>query len=143
MPKPVAVDELRRAAAGAVREQVHERREAKRELQQSRERARKLALAAAESAELVDETLRALSDLPPAAREALTLAVESAWQRLADAGLRRFGRPGEPLDRARHEVVKQQGRPAPGRGRVSEVLSPGVLFHEEPLRPAAVLAQEE
>lgn len=143
MPKPDVIDDLRRTAAEAVREQVLERRAAKQEMHQARDRSRKAALAAVEGVELIDDTLRALPDLPPAARDVLSLAVEAAWQRLADAGLRRFGQPGEPLDRARHEVVQQRGRPAPGRGVVSEVLSPGVLFHEEQLRAATVVAQEE
>lgn len=131
----------RSAASAVVAELVGERRTRSAELSQCREGAVRLVLAAADAVELLEQTSAAVAaGLPSADREALRVAAHAAWQRLEAAGVERFGKVGEPVDRARHEVVKSLGRRRSGGGVVAEVVSPGVRFQGRQLRAAAVVA---
>jgi molecular chaperone GrpE (heat shock protein) len=66
---------------------------------------------------------------------------EAARQRLEQAGIRLDGAPGEPLDLARHRVVKSR-RAAVGQPTVRTVIRSGVTVGDVRVRPAEVVIDE-
>lgn len=132
---------LERARA-ALRDVAHERRDALLELGAARKDLGKVVGAAVEAVETLEGMLLdCLDQLPPTAQASLRAAADSAWQGLEAAGVTRDGTAGEPIELARHRVVKEIG--GAGTPRVLEVVEPGVLFRGVRLRPALVVAGRE
>jgi molecular chaperone GrpE (heat shock protein) len=129
----------RAAAREALRESARARRESTKAGDESREHLLRLALAAVEGLEALAETAAACAEeLPQEARETVGVAVLSAWERLAAAGVRLDGEVGEAVDLARHRVVKRLGPSGPGSDVVAEVVSRGALINGTRMRAAAV-----
>lgn len=138
------IEAARAAARDALRESVEARRESARARDESRSDLARLAVSAVEGVETLAETASAYLDaLPSEAREAVSIAVQSAWERLESAGVSLDGEAGEEVDLGRHRVVKRLGPEGGGNDVVAEVVSRGVLFRGTRVRTAAVVAKRE
>ena len=133
-------DALREKAAEILRAAVRETREAERALSACSADQGALALASVESLETLADTVTAfLPQMPEALRSSLQLAIRASWERLQAAGLERDGAVGEPVDLARHRVIKTAAG-ASARQVVASVLATGILFKGRRVRVATVSA---
>jgi len=134
-----AIQQLRARAADILRSASASRRDSERAQEKAAGALARVALAAVFGLEALTDALDALqADLPDGAREIVRLSSRAAWERLESAGIVLDGRVGEPLDLARHRVMKTvasaDGRP----GTVSAVITPGVTFDGLRIRDALV-----
>lgn len=124
--KPRVLDrgrEMFRSIAGTQRDTA-------KALAEERRRTKDVALGAVEALEMLSDALEGADDVRAAAR-----------QRLEQAGIRLDGAPGEPLDLARHRVVKS--RPAKVSGpTVRTVIRAGVTVGDVRVRAAEVVIDE-
>ena len=135
------IEAARAAARDALRESALALRASARERDTSRRDLERVVAAAVDGVEALAETLAAhAGELPAAAAETLRIALASAWEQLATAGVRLDGEPGEPVDLGRHRVVKRLD-PAGGSDVVAQVLSRGIVFDGARLRAAAVVVR--
>lgn len=131
----------REAARDALRRASGERLSFRRELAAVRSQGSEALLAAIEGLETVEFTAGALlRGVPEAAAETLRLASQGVREQLERSGIAFDGEVGEPVDLARHRVVRTEVAPAGNSGRVLKVLRQGVVFRGKRLRPAAVVA---
>jgi molecular chaperone GrpE (heat shock protein) len=143
MPVPRA-DELREKAAEILRAAVREMRDAERALSECSADRGALVLSAVEGLETLADTVSALlPQIPEALRAPLELSIRAAWERLQAAGIERDGVVGEPVDLARHRVIKSSGAGAGGPQVVAAVLAAGITLKGRRVRPAAVSAIRE
>jgi molecular chaperone GrpE (heat shock protein) len=110
-------------------------REQGRELASHQRAVRDLALAAVEALEL-------LSDATEPYKEDLHPVREAAIERLQRAGIRFDGAVGEPVDLARHRVVKSRRRAGVTAPVVSAVIRAGVTVGPVRVREAEVVIDE-
>lgn len=137
-----AIDEVRARAAEVLRAASARRRDSERARQQSSSDLARVALAAVEGLETLTDALEGLQgELPEGARELVRISARAAWERLEAAGVVLDGRVGEPLDLARHRVMKTVAQGAPGT--VAAVIAPGVTFAGARVRDAVVWAVGE
>jgi len=130
--------QLRERAADVLRAAAAERRAAQRAEEQSSADLARVVLAAVEGLESLTDALDGVQgELPPALRELLTLSARAAWERLEGAGVALDGRVGEPVELARHRVVKTVASEA-APGTVTAVIAPGVTFGGRRVRDALV-----
>jgi molecular chaperone GrpE (heat shock protein) len=136
------MEEVRQRAAEVLRAASRAHREAERALDACTSDLSQMALAAVEGLEALSEAVVAVQgDLPESVRAVLDLSARAAWERLEAAGIRLDGRVGEPVDLARHRVVKTVAGRAPGT--VASVVTPGVILHGRRLRDAVVCVVED
>jgi molecular chaperone GrpE (heat shock protein) len=136
------IEQLRERASEVLRAATAGRREAERAQQQASGDLARLALAAVEALETVADTLEGVQDeLPAGVRELVRLSSRAAWERLEAAGIVLDGRAGEPLDLARHRVLKTVAGGPPGT--VAAVITPGVVFAGTRVRDAVVASAAE
>lgn len=92
----------------------------------------------------VEKLCRDLDQQPPEVsaerREALALLPEIADEAARKIDLERVGRPGEAIDRRRHEVVATVSDAERPHGTVTEVIESGWSFQGRLLRLAKVVA---
>ena len=137
-----AIEELRVRAAEVLRAASSSRRDSERAQLQSSSDLTRVALAAVESLEALTDALDGLqAELPAAVRETVRLSSRAAWERLEAAGIVLDGRVGEPVDLARHRVMKTVAKGTPGT--VAAVVTPGVTFAGARVRDAVVWAVGE
>src|SRR5688572_15370283 len=101
------IEQLRVRAAEVLRSAAADRREGERALQRCTSDLRRVVLAAVEGLETLADALEGLqAELPPDVRELVRISSQASWERLEAAGIVLDGRQGEPLDLARHRVLK-------------------------------------
>ncbi len=138
-----AILEARTRAAEMLKGAVRERRATEQALGRSSHDATEVVRAAVEGLESLANTIEAcLPQLDPATRQALAIARDSAWERLASAGIERDGTVGEPLDLARHRVARRRRVAGQPPGIVLDVLSTGIVHRGTRLREAVVCVSE-
>ena len=132
-----AIEELRARAAEVLRAASSSRRDSERAQLQSSSDLTRVALAAVEGLEALTDALDGLqAELPDAVRETVRVSSRAAWERLEAAGILLDGRVGEPVDLARHRVMKTVAKGTPGT--VAAVVTPGVTFAGARVRDAVV-----
>jgi molecular chaperone GrpE (heat shock protein) len=137
-----AIAELRARAAEVLRAASSGRRDSERARERSSGDLARVALAAVEGLEALTDALDALqAELPDGPRETMRLSARAAWERLEAAGIVLDGRVGEPVDLARHRVMKTVAQGTPGT--VAAVVTPGVTFAGTRVRDALVWAVGE
>lgn len=137
-----SIEELRARASEVLRAATAERREAERAQRQSHADLARVALAAVEALETLADALDGVrNELPPGVQELVRLSSRAAWERLEGAGIVLDGRAGEPVDLARHRVLKTVAGGVPGT--VAAVIAPGVRFAGSRLRDALVTSVAE
>ena len=132
-----AIEELRARAAEVLRAASSSRRDSERAQLQSSSDLTRVALAAVEGLEALTDALDGLqAELPDTVRETVRLSSRAAWERLEAAGIVLDGRVGEPVDLARHRVMKTVATGPPGT--VAAVITSGVTFAGARVRDAVV-----
>jgi hypothetical protein len=133
----------RQQAQDLLRALAEERKRAESRSSQSRADLRAVVLAAVEGIETFVGVAQALREsLPALSSRILATAAEGAWERLELAGVVRDGALGEPVDVARHKVVKRRASEGALPNTVVQVLRPGIVFAGERLRDAAVVVSK-
>jgi molecular chaperone GrpE (heat shock protein) len=133
------IEHVRRRAAEVLKAASHAGRDARRALDACSQDLSQMALAAVEALETLGDAVSGVQgELAPGVATVLDLSARAAWERLEGAGIRLDGRVGEPVDLARHRVVKTVAGGLPGT--VASVVTPGVILQGRRIRDAVVCA---